>query len=350
MAEPVLIGKYAPWISKSNHNGVQMYDIDPFMADPTASREGCEKLAAWVDQYKPDTVLGMASRGYLIAPLIGQALKIGVKLARAAGTTAGQVVSTTYRREYGPEKVMELGVNILKKGERVLIVDDVLATGGTIEAIINLIRQVGAIPVACCFIVQVDDIIDEKKMCGLPYCSLVHSVKPYFQGSKSITVALSSKSRVKKDAVLSAISKTNPDTSCILLTFNCNSGINPQPYGFEESTSGVFNRETECESLTRTMGIDATIVSIENGVVQKGDGYEDIAFICINGVAFTSKGVKFPSKYFEASRDTNFQKTVGQFIAEDNPGFDNSDWHVHFGGKSRVELIEDVIVERKLFL
>ncbi len=121
--------------------GVLFRDLTPLFADATAFRTVIDALAATAQDY--DVVAGVEARGFLLAAAIGYAARAGVVPVRKAGKLPGPVISETYALEYG-EATIEMRADALRPGARVLVVDDVLATGGTLAATLRLLRRVGA--------------------------------------------------------------------------------------------------------------------------------------------------------------------------------------------------------------
>ena len=121
--------------------GVLFRDISPLLADPKALRDVC---AAMIEPFKGqfDIVGGIEARGFLLAGYIAATEGVGMLPIRKAGKLPNPAAAVTYDLEYGSATIEAPG--ILKPGERVLLVDDVLATGGTIAAARDLVRQLGA--------------------------------------------------------------------------------------------------------------------------------------------------------------------------------------------------------------
>lgn len=124
--------------------GVTFRDITPLLADPVAFGSVVDALVALAEQSGPvDAVLGIEARGFLFGPLIALRLGVGFVPVRKAGKLPAASLSTSYDLEYG-SATMEMHVDALRPGARVLVVDDVLATGGTLVAAADLVSQAGA--------------------------------------------------------------------------------------------------------------------------------------------------------------------------------------------------------------
>lgn len=137
--------KYAPHIRTVENfptDGIRFYDISPLLADPKAFgeliKDMSEPLRGGIDK-----VVGFDARGFLFAGAIAAELEIGTAMLRKAGKLPGEVYEQTYDLEYG-SNTLALQTTVLSQGERVLLVDDVIATGGTALAGIELVRRAGA--------------------------------------------------------------------------------------------------------------------------------------------------------------------------------------------------------------
>jgi adenine phosphoribosyltransferase len=133
--------------------GIVFKDITPVLADPGVFRR---VIDAFVERWKGeriDKVVGIESRGFLFAAPVAYALGAGLTIARKPGKLPWNVIRETYALEYG-ENVLELHVDAVGPGERVLVMDDVLATGGTADAVGRLVARQGAEIVAFSFLVE----------------------------------------------------------------------------------------------------------------------------------------------------------------------------------------------------
>jgi len=132
--------------------GILFYDISTLLAHPKAWHETIEQMAAAIRKYQPDVLAGIESRGFLLAAPLALALGTGFVMLRKQGKLPGTTVRHTYALEYGTDTI-EIQQDAIKKGARVALVDDLLATGGTMAAAITLLERVGAVvPAAACII------------------------------------------------------------------------------------------------------------------------------------------------------------------------------------------------------
>jgi adenine phosphoribosyltransferase len=133
--------------------GVGFKDISPLLLDPQALRQAVGELAAWTREREPDLVLGAEARGFILGAAIACEAGCGFVPARRPGKLPPETVSATYALEYG-ENALELNPHVIEQGTRVVIHDDVLATGGTVEAIAGLVERLGAVVVGVCFVLE----------------------------------------------------------------------------------------------------------------------------------------------------------------------------------------------------
>ena len=132
--------------------GILFYDISTLLAHAKAWHATIERLADAIRPYKPDTLAGVESRGFLLAAPLALALGTGFVMLRKQGKLPGTTVRHTYALEYGTDTI-EIQQDAIKKGTRIVLVDDLLATGGTMAAAVTLLESVGGIvPAAACVI------------------------------------------------------------------------------------------------------------------------------------------------------------------------------------------------------
>ena len=133
--------------------GILFYDISTLLQEPAAWREAVDQLAARVATYRPDRLVGIESRGFIVAAPLAVQLGIGLNMVRKRGKLPGSVVSHAYSLEYGMDSI-EISADLVEPGSRVVVVDDLIATGGTAAATLELLRKIGAEPVAAVFLIE----------------------------------------------------------------------------------------------------------------------------------------------------------------------------------------------------
>jgi adenine phosphoribosyltransferase len=132
--------------------GILFYDISTLLGHAKAWHETIERVATIARKHKPDMIAGIESRGFLLAAPLALALGTGFVMLRKQGKLPGITVRHTYALEYGTDTI-EIQQDAFKKGARVLLVDDLLATGGTMAAAVTLLERMGAtVPAAACII------------------------------------------------------------------------------------------------------------------------------------------------------------------------------------------------------
>lgn len=143
--------------------GILFYDISTLLAHPQAWRHTVDLLAVATRQHQPDLLVGIESRGFLVAAPLALQLGCGFIMARKQGKLPGETISHTYDLEYGSDTI-EIQSDAVKAGSRVIIIDDLLATGGTTAATIALLRSVGADVRAAAFIIELKGLGGRDKL------------------------------------------------------------------------------------------------------------------------------------------------------------------------------------------
>lgn len=151
--------------------GILFRDISPLLADKDAWRATIKQLADLVRPYKPEILAGIESRGFLVTAPLALELGCGFMMVRKRGKLPGVTIPHTYSLEYGTDTI-EIQDNAVKKGQRVVILDDVLATGGTLAAAVSLLRKAGGDVRAAACIIELT-FLDGRKRVDLPFEALV---------------------------------------------------------------------------------------------------------------------------------------------------------------------------------
>ena len=153
--------------------GIVFKDIMPLLADPASFRGTVEALAEWAEPRRPDLILGAEARGFITGGALALRLGCGFAPARKPGKLPWQTVSVQYALEYGVD-TLELHADAIVRGQRVLVHDDVLATGGTAKAKCDLVEQVGGEVVGVAFIIELDFLNGREKLAAYDVHSLIH--------------------------------------------------------------------------------------------------------------------------------------------------------------------------------
>jgi len=143
--------------------GVVFKDVMPLLADAEALHQTIDGLAGWAREKKPDLILGAEARGFILGAAIAYEIGCGFVAARRPGKLPPETVGATYALEYG-QNSLELHPDLIGSGSRVLIHDDVLATGGTVEAVAQLVERLGGEVVGCCFIIELTFLKGREKL------------------------------------------------------------------------------------------------------------------------------------------------------------------------------------------
>lgn len=154
--------------------GIVFRDITTLLGDARAFRRSVDELVQPFAGLKIAKIAGIEARGFILGGAVAHQLSAGFVPVRKKGKLPHQTVSMSYQLEYGTDEI-EVHKDAVKRGERVLLVDDLVATGGTAEAAVNLLSALGAEVVAACFIVDLPDLggADKIRRLGVPVRTLV---------------------------------------------------------------------------------------------------------------------------------------------------------------------------------
>ncbi|MCF3972866.1 adenine phosphoribosyltransferase [Paracoccus salsus] len=159
----VTVRDYIRTIVDFPHEGIMFRDVTTLFADARGFRMAIDQLLHPYAGVRIDKVVGLEARGFILGGALAHQLSTGFVPVRKKGKLPGTVISESYLLEYG-EAVMEIHDDALKTGERVLIVDDLLATGGTAEAGITLCRRLGAEVIGCAFVIDLPDLGGRQRL------------------------------------------------------------------------------------------------------------------------------------------------------------------------------------------
>ena len=134
--------------------GINFKDITPLLEDKRTRREAIDGLTDAFREKEVDKVLGIDARGFLFASVVADRLDVGLVIARKKGKLPFKSIATEHDLEYG-KGVLEIHADSIEKGEKILIIDDVLATGGTAEAAVKLVEKLGGVVVGIGFLLEV---------------------------------------------------------------------------------------------------------------------------------------------------------------------------------------------------
>ena len=151
--------------------GILFYDISTLLAHPAAWKATVEQLKSIVDSYKPDALAGIESRGFLVAAPLAFELGLGFHMVRKKGKLPGKTIPYTYDLEYGTDTI-EVQDGAIEPGQRLVILDDLLATGGTLAAAIELVRKVGGEVIGAASIMDLAFLKGRDRL-DIPFTSLI---------------------------------------------------------------------------------------------------------------------------------------------------------------------------------
>ena len=143
--------------------GVMFRDITTLLLDPEAFGETCDMLYERYKEMEIDKVVAIDARGFIFGAVLAYQLKVGFVPVRKAGKLPYKTIRESYTLEYG-ENTVEVHIDAIEKNERILVVDDLIATGGTISAATKLIEKLGGIVIECVFLVELSDLKGREKI------------------------------------------------------------------------------------------------------------------------------------------------------------------------------------------
>jgi len=142
--------------------GIMFRDITTLLQKPAALKFACKQFVNRYQDKKIDCIVGIESRGFIFSSILAYELGVKLVIIRKPGKLPFKTISQEYTLEYGHDKV-EMHIDAISTGENVLIVDDLIATGGTVSAAAKLIEKVGAKVLEMAFVVGLPDILDKEK-------------------------------------------------------------------------------------------------------------------------------------------------------------------------------------------
>ncbi len=157
--------KYIRDIQDFPKEGIMFKDITPLLNDAQARKKSLDLLVAAVSNQRIDKVIGVESRGFFFGTLLAQELNAGFIPVRKPNKLPYETISATYDLEYGTD-TLEIHADAIQKGDRILIHDDVLATGGTARAVCELVERLGGEIVQCNFLIELTFLNGRSKLDG----------------------------------------------------------------------------------------------------------------------------------------------------------------------------------------
>lgn len=152
--------------------GIRFKDISTIMDNGKAYKYATDQIVKYAKTIDADMIAGPEARGFIIGCPVAYAMELGFAPVRKEGKLPREVIRAEYALEYGMN-VLTMHKDSIKPGQRVLIVDDLLATGGTVEATIKMIEQMGGIVVGCAFLIELTYLDGREKLKGYDICTLM---------------------------------------------------------------------------------------------------------------------------------------------------------------------------------
>lgn len=146
---------YIASIENYPQEGVTFRDISPLMADGNAYSYAIREIVQYATNKQIDMIVGPEARGFIVGCPVAFELGIGFAPVRKPGKLPREVISADYEKEYGVD-TLTMHADAIKPGQRVLIVDDLLATGGTVKATVEMIERLGGVVAGCAFLIELD--------------------------------------------------------------------------------------------------------------------------------------------------------------------------------------------------
>lgn len=143
--------------------GIQFRDITTLLKDPIGFRMVIDALAQHYTHQRIDRIAGIEARGFIIGAALAYKLGLGFVPIRKSGKLPAETVGHDYALEYGADRV-EIHVDAITQGEQMLLVDDLIATGGTAEAAVALIQKLGGVVMGCAFVIDLPDLRGSKRL------------------------------------------------------------------------------------------------------------------------------------------------------------------------------------------
>ena len=164
---------YIASIKDYPEEGIFFRDITPLMGDGQAFAYATQKIVDYAKDLEIEMVVGPEARGFIIGCPVAYALQVGFAPVRKKGKLPRETIEVEYSLEYG-SNILEMHKDAIKPGQRVLLVDDLLATGGTTAATIELVEKLGGVVAGCAFLIELDDLKGGEQIKGHDYYTLLH--------------------------------------------------------------------------------------------------------------------------------------------------------------------------------
>jgi adenine phosphoribosyltransferase len=152
--------------------GVMFRDITPLLGDASAFGAAVDLLARSISGFRPDSLVAIESRGFLLGAAVAPKLRLPLQIVRKPGKLPWKTAEISYALEYGTDR-LQIHADAITPGARYAIVDDVLATGGTAAATAELVRQLGGVIAGCAFLIELEFLNGRTRLSDAPIASVV---------------------------------------------------------------------------------------------------------------------------------------------------------------------------------
>lgn len=166
------IEKYIRAVPDFPKEGVLFRDITPVLLQPDIFRKTCDEFNKRYRNRDIDKIAAMESRGFIFGSVLSYSMNVGFIPIRKKGKLPWKKVSESYSLEYG-EETLEMHTDAIEKGDRVLLIDDLLATGGTAEASCRMVERLGGVIEEMCFLIELSDLKGRERLGDRPVFSLI---------------------------------------------------------------------------------------------------------------------------------------------------------------------------------
>ena len=172
MSAPIDLKSHIRQIPDFPKPGILFYDISTLLAHPQAWNAAVHAMADRIRPEKPDFIAGIESRGFLFGSAVAHELTCGFVMVRKVGKLPGNVISHSYDLEYGSD-TLQISDGIIPEGSSVILIDDLIATGGTAQATVVLLKKIGADVKSACFFIELDGLGGAEKL-GVPTSAILN--------------------------------------------------------------------------------------------------------------------------------------------------------------------------------
>ena len=164
--------QFIPVVPDWPKHGIKFKDITTLMNNGKAFKSAVDEIVEYAKKLEIDVVVGPEARGFIVGCPVSYALEVGFAPVRKDGKLPREVIKVDYGLEYGKD-ILTIHKDAIQPGQKVLIIDDLLATGGTIEATIKLVEQLGGIVAGCAFLIELSYLNGREKLEGYDVLTLM---------------------------------------------------------------------------------------------------------------------------------------------------------------------------------